>query len=242
MICKKCMMKVDDNLNSCPSCGSRLKKKSLSLFSIKLLIMVVLVLLIGWVSLNLNSNTKDLRLDIFFDVLGSDNVDEDDAEKFFYTMFSEKIVERSVDDYYEDNFTTGSLFVDLIVDISFDDYKESIFDKGITMSKVALDSIRNNSMDYYGDNMKISYKIVSSEKLSSDEIEEIFNYYKDTYPTFSYSFKLKDIDKAKKMIVEYVVKGDKNEHKKNINVKMYHVSGDEWHIDERILDEILLSK
>ena len=160
------MMKVDDNLNSCPSCGSRLKKKSLSLFSIKLLIMVVLVLLIGWVSLNLNSNTKDLRLDIFFDVLGSDNVDEDDAEKFFYTMFSKKIVERSVDDYYEDNFTTGSLFVDLIVDISFDDYKESIFDQGITMSKVALDSIRNNSMDYYGDNMKISYKNIKKPQFN----------------------------------------------------------------------------
>lgn len=162
-----------------------------------------------------------------------------DGEKFFNLTLSEAHVKRSCEDYYDDYSKTDSFLINVINKLSKEDYIESQMNKGYEMMSVALNNIKNNSLNYYGNNMKSSYKIIDEEEMTDIEIKELWNYYKTSYPCLCYSFKLDDIDEGKKLTIDYKCKGKKNSRHATLQMNLYYIAGYGWFVDERfILNEL----
>lgn len=151
-----------------------------------------------------------------------------DSEDLFETAFPEYALRKSIDDYYDDNTDTGNFLLNTINKLSKDEYITSIMQQGVDLFESSLISVNKSLFDYYGNDMKISYEIISEEELSDEEIKQIWNDYKTTYSVFCYSFKSSDITKGKKLELEYECKGEKNEKTGTIYIDVFYVSFDGW--------------
>lgn len=245
MICPQCGKQIKDSAAFCPSCGistgyegnpaqsNRFAAKKQEYSFLLIPVAFILIVLIGFFIFN--SNRKIKELDRYFL-----SISECDSDTFYSSLFSQSIVEDSVDDFFEDNTQTDSFLMSISYSLAKDDYIASIKQQARDMQHDALVQARNELADYYGDDFIITYKIKKMEQMSSAEISELKNYYKSTYPAICYSYDSGRIRQGKTVKLKYTIKGSKNSFTNVCSINIYRTIAEGWLIDERILDHMPL--
>ncbi len=245
MICPQCRKEIENSADVCPSCGvstksggepvqsnrivSKIQEYSFLLIPVIFFMVVLLGLFIY------NSNRKVKVLDRYFL-----SIKECDMDDFYYSIFSHSIIDCSVDEYYDEYSQTDSLIKSIYYSLSKDDYITSIVQQSCDIERTLLYKMSNDLNSYYGDGYQITYKIKKMEQMNANDLDELENYYKSTYPALCYSYDSGYIRQGKKVKLEYTIEGSKSSFTNVCTINIYRTVTEGWLIDKRILDHMPL--
>lgn len=87
-----------------------------------------------------------------------------------------------------------------------------------------FESLKEEMEDYYGEKIKVSYKVIEEEKMEKDDLKEVKEHLKDYY-----DIPKKSVTDAYELEIELSIKGSEDEDEEEIDAVVVKIDGD-WYL------------
>ncbi|MBP3708059.1 MAG: hypothetical protein J6J36_05580 [Clostridia bacterium] len=105
-------------------------------------------------------------------------------------------------------------------------------EKDISDMKDSLNEYKNDRVETYGEDVKITYEITEKEKMEDKDLKELIEYLKTSYEDASKEEL--DFTEGYNCKVNFKIEGSKDSTTKTKSVSIYKISG-KWYIDDILL-------